>query len=632
MFGVNKCLLSVPTVLALNSILTMGSLLLDPRLQTHNEISDDVLRLLGIFNNSRLIHLFLSDDLEDQIDSIVEEFIVRKWQTIITRPKTFDTVQNILSSRPDKVIILLYKNYDLQQIVKIQNILKAYTMSWNTEAKVLIIAQMECCYHQSSINNLIKGTLNLFWETNTFKVAVALEHNNTFTLYSSTPFSKLYRTCRNISSHRQIQVIYPNTSELQHGLKISGFEYRHPNKFLGCPMVAHTFPLTPYSVREENEKGEDVYKTGLEVLLVMLLAELYNISTNIQSTPGYETFNGFMATLPNGTKIGIIEDLRAFKIDLGFAGAIPSSDDFQSYKLDLSYTSLFGSISLYVPDPDIIPTWKLVIKTFTLFTWFSLSSTFLLITMLYYLTNLIVPNPEQLPINLTMFAIAVGTTTRLPKLSRIRFLLLAWSIFSLNVTIMFNTKLFSVLTNRPVQKGIKNIKDMKRIGFRLCAQQLYRNFYMNKTDGVMRYLFENALVCDDLDKSVGEFVEKRNYSILAKDDHFGFLVDEKRVRIHQLPTKFITYPVTMYLTKGCVFSRPLNRLVLQVSQSGIVARWLREIRWKEKTKYRSKENACGGNKGVLLNQDDFTWIYIVFVIGLVIAFFSFVVELTFYKE
>lgn len=599
------------------------------RTQCSYTLNKAALKVLDNFDENSILHFILLDEKSSSCQfHLSNGDIFGRWQIVNTQPQTRKWVKDILQHRPDAFIIFINNFLTLAQLREAISQLKLYTKSWNVNAKFLIITTY-ISYLKPSKDKLVIDVLNFMWIRNAFRTALLMmeSKNNTVSLFSSAPFSKMYSPCRDVNTTTQVQELNV-TDQNGPSIDIVGYTFNTPKLFMGCSLVGHTYPFPPYSV-EEFHLNQSVYKTGTEVKLIQLMAEIYNCSVSISNTPGYGEFNGWRTQLNNGSMIGMFEDLQEYKVDLAFAGAIPSSGNY--YKLDSLNTYASSSMSWYVSYPDITPNWVYVLHTFTGFTWLSLASVFVLVTLLYFLICATLLHVDKEPVDLNMVGLTLGFTLRWTKVVHLKILLFSWSLFSLHVTLMFNTKLFSVLAQHPQNPGITSIEDLYASDFRTCISSFYRDFYYKQTNGIIRKILENYITCSDMNEAVELLLQNRNFSILGKDDNMAFLVNIKRERIHKISEKFITFPVSMFLTKGSIFKEPLRNTIFIATEYGYVHKWLRDIRLKVKIKHTSTRKPSPGQNDILLNNGDFIWVYFLFTSGQIISCVVFWLEIFYSK-
>lgn len=607
-----------------------SNVLYTERVQCSYTLNKSVLKVLNNFDRNSIIHFILLDDKSSSCQfDLSNGYIFGRWQIVNTQTQTRKCIKDILQHRPDAFVIFINNFLTLAQLREAISQLKLYTKSWNVNAKFLIITTY-ISYLKPTKDKLVIDVLNFMWIRNAFRTALLMmeSKNNTVSLFSSAPFSKLYSPCREVNTTIQVQELNI-TDQNGSSTEIVGYTFNTPQLFLGCPVVGHTLPFLPYSVEEINSK-ESVYKTGTEVKLIRLMAEIYNFSVSISNTPGYDVFNGWKTQLTNGSFIGMFEDLKEYKIDLAFAGAIPSSSYY--YTMDILNTYASSSMSWYVPYPDITPNWVYVLHTFTGFTWLSLALVFVLVTLLYFLICATLPNMYKEPVDLNMVGLSLGFTLRWTKVIHLKILLFSWSLFSLHVTLMFNTKLFSVLAQHPQNPGIKSIEDIYASELRTCISSFYRDFYYKQTNGIIRKILKNYITCSsDMNEAVELLLQNRNFSILGKDENMAFLLNIKRERIHKISEKFITFPVSMYLTKGSIFKEPLRNIIFIATEYGYVHKWLGDTRLKVKIKHTSTGKPASSKNDILLNTGDFIWVYFLFMSGQIISCIVLLLEICYKK-
>lgn len=590
---------------------------------SENKFNNILSDITNSFVSGQFLSIVISEDYSKGWfwGDFLKKDLFEKWSILITNLN--EKVPGITAELPD-VYVILFSNY--QNVIKISNTLRKASKSWNPGAKFLLMTNI---HPKTTMDGFVIDILNSLWSRNAVRVSLVVfnESAKTAFLFSSSPYSKLYNTCKKIVNFSQLQEINLVNDEMPFK-KIAGYQFEPLNSFLGCPLLGHTFPFPPYSIaRPSSSSGCRVYNYGIEVQLVKLMGHLYNFSLEILTTPSYGFGKEWFYMYPNGSRRGMLEDIFQNKIDLAFAGVIPPSVFY--FQLGLTNSYMSGSLSWYVPAAEIIPVWKLVLNTFSGVTWLFMLSVGFLFTVLHYLINIgFERNEDDEPMGLTMVALALGFSTQWTRRPPLRIILLAWSLFCFHVALMFNTRLFSVLTEPPFDSQIDTIQQLHDSRLQTCTFSSYKLFYTNQTYGIMRCLVASAQNCDSLDDSVKVLLEYKNLSILAKDDLMEFKIDMKKENIHRLKhNTFINYPVVMPVAKGSVFLGVLNRLVYNITESGLVLKWMSDVRRQFRNKRFSRQEHNKKNENSLMTKEDFVWLYFVFLGGQAIAFIVFLMEM-----
>lgn len=592
-----------------------------------NKLNNILLNITNkYFAPGQFIHIVMSEDYSLSLSWFWEDLfknnLFEKWSIVITYPHK-QQVNGFTAKLPD-VVVILFDSY--QGLIQLCNILGNASESWNPAAKFLLITSINNTHSKpTKVKEFAMSIFNYLWTRNEIRVSLVVlnDSSKSASLFSASPYSTFYKTCKKIDNISQLQEInlVNNKTNLT---KIAGYQFETPNSFFGCSFIGHTFPFPPYSVADtSSSNGCRVYNSGIEVQLLKLMGGVYNLSLEILTSPNYGIGNEWLIRYPNGTRTGMLEELRQNNIDLAFAGVIPASSIY--FNLSLSNTYIDSSLSWYVPGAQIIPIWKLVLNTFSGVTWLFMLSLLFLVTMLYYTMNGFQRVKDEEPVDLTMLALSLGFSIQWTRRSRPRILLLAWSLFCFHIALMFNTRLFSVLTGHPFDLGIETVQQLHDSKFKTCTFGSYKRFYVNQTDGIMRDLIKHAHDCDILDESVKVLMKYKNFSILAKDDHMSLKIDNKIQNIHRLKdSKFINYPVVIPLAKGSPFLGVLNRLIFNITESGLIFKWLSDVRRNLKNDLISREKHDGTN---YLVTEDLIWLYFLFLVGQGVAFLVLLIEI-----
>lgn len=606
---------------------------LAPKLTTHtehircsNRVNSLMKSFLDMIECNLLVHLVVAQDSATCLSSEMLKELSLKSQVVLTDLNTVGTVRDILRERPDVYILIINNFFSLNQIQEMLLTLMSSTLAWNPEGKVMLML-MSLKYHKQTRYQLVKGTFNYFWQRNILRMAIFLFEDEDFTLYSSSPYSRLYGTCREITDPAQLQEINVSSMHLSE-LNIAGYGYKTPNTFLGCPLIAYTFPVPPYTVVDMTQNDTIMnpkYKTGLEIELVILLAKRYNFSLNINTAISYLDDNAYIYKYPNGTVVGMFYDITQYKIDLAFAGSIPAHPGY--YYVEFCYTQMMNTVSWYVVGGEPMTSLRLVTSAFTGYAWLMLAAAYICVSLLYSAVSkctysISLPEPTLLTMWRSLLGFSVHWT---PGPSHLRLLLFYWTWFSLNIDIMFTTRLLSVMSERPLEHGLSTIQEMHKSHTKTCMPKHWRDHYLNSTEGLTKDLVEEADFCNNVEEFLEDFLENRNFSFLAKDDVISFHMDLRKVNVQRLEQKFITYPVTMVITKGSFLGQTLNKFIKRVFYAGLFHKWLRDLLLYENG-HNHKYRKTKGKKKVILHFDDFLWMCYALLIGLTIAFVVFCFE------
>lgn len=501
------------------------------------------------------------------------------WKVVVSNAQ--DVRSSILNTvKPESYIFLTSDLQPVRDLIHHVMLLRANLKSWNPYALFIIVLSIS---NFKGHDKLSVDILNYMWSQNLFKSYILLSslgNKSEFKLITSLPYSHS-GLCRTIKNSNDLIVHHFNEFSSISGLHLTPFN--SIKNFHKCTIYATTYPFPPYSIPDvsvSNNTTEYTYKSGFEVSIVLLLAEISNISL-VFRTPDIN-YNPWYEVLPNGSSIGMTDDLKIGKTDLAFAGVIPVPAAFHDY--DYSKTYFFGSISWFVPNPNQIPHWQSLIKVFTIGTWFALILAFITITILFHIIQKITVSEEYgayteyISAALILFGIGIGSPSfKLPKNKYLKLLFALWVFYSLHIITAYTSLLYGFITHPSYEKGIDTVDDLLKSGLKTCVSDLYYGIYNETDDDKIDLLLNNRLECNDLNKAIKLFVQYRNFSLLAKVENFDFVISESRSNIHKVSEKFVTYNLMLIANKGNVVLSRLNWVISQAIESGLFNKWKSDI-------------------------------------------------------
>ncbi|KAG8245310.1 hypothetical protein J6590_005623 [Homalodisca vitripennis] len=437
-------------------------------------------------------------------------------------------------------------------------------------------------------NNQTTKIFNIMWLRNLFVTSLLIisECNGGLTLITAKPFSN-ENTCRTIQRNG-MKYFYLRPDEKEFDFELFQEQPTDFKNLHGCSFWAGTLPLAPYVVgKPVTVDNETLYEYigGIDVELMHLLSSRLNFTYKFYKTEGYD-MDAWFKMLPNGTVVGIFQDVLYHHIDIAFGGIVPSYATY--YKFEYSSSYKFSSLSWYVNDPNIVPQWQITFRVFPPEIWLILCLIYLTVCFLYFWmdyyrfngSKTLNSNFKMIPFS-NFFSIGLGLSSTLkPKSFHLRALFISWATYSLHWSIAYTSLLFILITNPPLEKEIKTIQDLKDSGLKVSIDAIYLEFFGHyEIDERARSLLNNYFVCPKMESCVQQLIEYRNFTVMEKVECVENLVNLRQSKIHKLTEVMLTFSVSILTNKGNPLAAELNKLVVLTFQSGLLNKWEKEVSW-----------------------------------------------------
>lgn len=108
-----------------------------------------------------------------------------------------------------------------------------------------------------------------------------------------------------------------------------------------------------------------------------------------------------------------------------------------------------------------------------------------------------------------------------------------------------------------------------------------------------------------------------------------YLDENYRKTITHLKKRLISFPVSMYLTKGSPYRKPLDFVIRGLLEFGIIIKWWDDIRLLKLYKAESKKFSAQGYSSISLRNA--IGVFSVFLLSMLISIAVFLAELTLFK-
>ncbi|KMZ08645.1 uncharacterized protein LOC6725393 [Drosophila simulans] len=344
----------------------------------------------------------------------------------------------------------------------------------------------------------------------------------------------------------------------------------------GCELVVATFEHRPYVIIEDDPKtpgGRSI--RGIEGLIFRSLAERMNFTIKIVERKDKNRGE----ILPDGNFTGILKMMVDGEVNLTFVCFMYSKARSDLMLPSISYTSF--PIVLVVPSGGSISPMGRLTRPFRYIIWscilVSLICGFLLIFLLKItavprLRNLVLGRRNRLPFMGMWASLLGGLALYNPQRNFARYILVMWLLQTLILRAAYTGQLYLLLQDVDVRSPIKSLGEVqaKDYEFRIlpALRTVFKDSMPNTNFHVVLSPEESLYRLRDEDDP-GIAVPLLQPTI----NQFDFRSGPNKRHLTVLPDPLMTAPLTFYMRPHSYFKRRIDRLIMAMMSSGIVARY-----------------------------------------------------------
>lgn len=314
-----------------------------------------------------------------------------------------------------------------------------------------------------------------------------------------------------------------------------------------------------------NPKDNSLF--GVDYKILETFAKASNLSISFKEERKW-------GTIVNGTPTGALQELQNGQYDIAAGGYLLTYPREQYFDFTTSYEE---DIMIWcIKTVQTLNISKALLRMFDLKTWIcilmvSLVNSFTILVLSRLNINEI-PYYKQLS-NILLINVATLTNnsgTILPKTFRIRFVLFLLIVFNVILNILYTTFLTSILSRPNFDEKYKTVGDIFENNFSLYFVASLKNLYLKHVSNKPQLQLYN---CNDTFECMKYVAVTENTAMCApylrlQAEHFlyGKLYCFKKEPI-------IRSSLTMYLQRGFLYQKQLNRIIIRLSESGFIRKW-----------------------------------------------------------
>ncbi|KAH8317466.1 hypothetical protein KR074_005801 [Drosophila pseudoananassae] len=346
----------------------------------------------------------------------------------------------------------------------------------------------------------------------------------------------------------------------------------------GCEMVVATFEHRPYVILDDDKKvpGGRVLH-GIEGMIARALAERMNFT--IKLVERKDKNRGEI--LPDGNYSGILKMMVDGEVNLTFVCYMYSKARADLMLPTVSYTSF--SIVLTIPSGGSITPMQRLIRPFRHIIWYcilaSLASGILVIASLSVITvpclrNLVLGRRNHLPCTGMLYSLLGGTVMHNPRRNFARFLLMLWLLQTLILRAAYTGQLYLLLQDVELRAPLTKLSQVLEKGYVFHMLPALKGIFKDSLETT-----ETKLVLN-LEASLRRLRDEDDPGIAVPllqptVYQFDYRSGPNRRHLTLLPVPLMTAPLTMYMRPHSYFKRRIDRLLMAMMSSGIIARYRR---------------------------------------------------------
>lgn len=394
-----------------------------------------------------------------------------------------------------------------------------------------------------------------------------------------------------------------------------------PHQFNKCPFTFQVKKIEPYVVKLE---GED--NVGFEIDM------LREISQRINTTLVFLNHShlDWGIYLVNGTYVHMLADLFERKTN-AIAGMLPAAPFFGHF--DRTNPHSIEKCLFFVPAGKVIERWKNFQMVYNKSVWVSFLVMFVTAILAMWFGGLIC-NANGNTLDYWFFYTLCASLSSVPRLPRslyLRYTLCLWILYFFVMNSIYQCQLLTYLIKPAYEKEISSYEELIESGFGLGGYPTFvYGVQLETSDPELRQQLTRdwtnySLTLDCQERAA----EDRNFGCLASETatlyHFKqkFLHPNGVAKLKTLRDKLFSFYACFYLDKGLPYYGKMNKLITRLMENGVFYKWV--------SVFRFQVNFVLASETAPLNIHHFVLPFVILVVGYVIAFCSFVVELSCHK-
>ncbi|OAD53314.1 hypothetical protein WN48_10478 [Eufriesea mexicana] len=180
-------------------------------------------------------------------------------------------------------------------------------------------------------------------------------------------------------------------------------------------------------------------------------------------------------------------------------------------------------------------------------------------------------------------AISLSQSVTLPRNFGLRLVLLLWILFSLYLSITYNSTFTSSLAQVDAEDLLENLEQVRDSGQPLGGPDMVRSYFNDSDDQFIKDLYDRYKVMGP-EEALDSIFRNNGIAVLQH-----FTVDRMNwdygsnasLRMYSLQKPVFRFPIFFFARRGYMYRRPLRQLVTKYRESGIISKVDKEMSLNE---------------------------------------------------
>ncbi|XP_017778387.1 PREDICTED: uncharacterized protein LOC108564028 [Nicrophorus vespilloides] len=538
------------------------------------------------FLENEIITLSLATSTADYMKSplvldrllLYELFNKTKWSILVKKPNQIIKVKSIHSIEYKKSDYYIIQIRTLQEVDQDLDHLKHHP-SWNPHARFMIISVTYFNHRMSAVAAVIKK----LWDLDILNGVILFSNNNrstVFNVYSWFPFAN----GRCGDNFNQIQLIttcrfgiFDNDNDW--------FPEKIPHDLNACPFNVRTLVFPPFVMEpENNENGSCVFKNGLEIRLLDLVAEVANFTTKYSISGNLNDW-GTIHVKDNTISSLLIQG----KMDLG-VGSMSATVD-RHFELDWTGSYFLDALGFCVPHAEEKPQWKKLSGIMHGHVWMAIGASIIITIITTYSFSRRCTWSNEFTTYKTYFGASqkvlaiflTNSINRLPKTINVRIIISVWIIVSFFLTTAYQTCLMSSLTKPDYEPQIKTISELLDADMELLFVQATKRYFDSEVSTEdSKEMLRRWKDCPSIDDCLQRTAYKRDSVVVASRLYTsyaesGYKSSDGLPLLYCFRHSIVTFPIVIYMRKGFPLRDRIDKIVDRINSAGFLQQWEKSL-------------------------------------------------------
>ncbi|XP_057377911.1 glutamate receptor ionotropic, delta-2-like isoform X2 [Daphnia carinata] len=421
--------------------------------------------------------------------------------------------------------------------------------------------------------------------------------------------------------------------------QLYGQDAVHHNLLNGKTLRVASVEILPFVEFVRNENGDITEGRGFSFEILNALMKTYNFSITIK-VPKDEAYGGL---LPNGTWNGMIAMILNNESDVGIGSFSVTHARHQVVDFTVAYYE--ESSGIMIPAPIRGKQLSTFIKPFQLQVWMILMGILVVLPFVMWIQSKLLTKVQRTKRRKKQLAFVYGVLLtqsgqKIPeKEHSLRLLAMIWFLCALvfiHAYIGTLVSFLSVPNLKPVIRSLDELPD-SGLGWIVWSGSDLESLFLEATDGIYRIIGDqlrqyperlvDSLVEGEQAVKKGGFAYMNNKARIKYAVEKDFISSGSTCTMGVAKETFYKVNQAFAVPKGSPIGAFLNRKILVMLESGLMEHW--------RMKHLSGKDHCSTSHsyGALLRKldfDDLQSAFLIWFVGVCIAFMVFVVENIFY--